>query len=356
MEVGELPGHTGLDMADIDTPLHISCTNWLKKRGKAVRSKLTDQQKAELLECFKLMDEDGSGAIDGDELGAAFKLLGMKMTKREVEEVVHEADHSGTRELEYLEILEVMTNTLYRLSTTPLPHCPSSSGELGYPEFLEVMTNTLHRLSELPEDDGEGDSRIPFALMSTAYRRKKIMEGIMCGDRATLDQIVCDSEASLREKERLAKMAEIAATKADHEAERNKGQPKRLAVKVAKKTHLSVNVLGVNLGQDELKCIARIAGIHNDECRFASRAGSQEIERRHKPQASQALSQAGSLQPTSPGLSSPMVKVVPSNSPMIIFTIFAAKMDHHQFVRGMFNHGLSIAFIFRSKSSHLIPR
>lgn len=28
--------------------------------------------------CFKLMDADGSGAIDAEELGAAFRLLGIQ--------------------------------------------------------------------------------------------------------------------------------------------------------------------------------------------------------------------------------------------------------------------------------------
>lgn len=41
-----------------------------------VRPRLTDAQKVQLAECFELMDQDGSGAIDKDELGAAFKLLG----------------------------------------------------------------------------------------------------------------------------------------------------------------------------------------------------------------------------------------------------------------------------------------
>jgi Ca2+-binding EF-hand superfamily protein len=43
---------------------------------QALRPKLTDEQKEQLTECFGLMDNDGSGAIDAVELQAAFKLLG----------------------------------------------------------------------------------------------------------------------------------------------------------------------------------------------------------------------------------------------------------------------------------------
>ena len=41
-----------------------------------VRPKLSADQQHQLKECFELMDQDGSGAIGADELGAAFKLLG----------------------------------------------------------------------------------------------------------------------------------------------------------------------------------------------------------------------------------------------------------------------------------------
>ncbi len=32
--------------------------------------------------------------------------------------------------------------------------------------------------------------QMPFALMSTAYRRKKLMAGIMCGDKRALNNVV----------------------------------------------------------------------------------------------------------------------------------------------------------------------
>lgn len=39
-----------------------------------MRPKLSEEQKKQLAECFELMDADGSGAIDAQELGAAFKV------------------------------------------------------------------------------------------------------------------------------------------------------------------------------------------------------------------------------------------------------------------------------------------
>jgi hypothetical protein len=47
-----------------------------------------------------MMDADGSGAIDAVELGAAFKLLGLSVSRREVEAMLAEVDRDGSgREL-----------------------------------------------------------------------------------------------------------------------------------------------------------------------------------------------------------------------------------------------------------------
>lgn len=41
---------------------------------QSLRPKPSEEQRKQLEECFELMDADGSGAIDADELGAAFKV------------------------------------------------------------------------------------------------------------------------------------------------------------------------------------------------------------------------------------------------------------------------------------------
>lgn len=68
------------------------------------------------------------------------------------------------------------------LTLNPKPFNPKTPtprpGEVEYAEFEEIMTGTLARLAEEAEGGGQG-SNVPFALMATAYRRKKLMEGIM---------------------------------------------------------------------------------------------------------------------------------------------------------------------------------
>ena len=52
---------------------------------QTTRPKLTDEQKAQLKTCFELMDADGSGAIDADELMDAFVLLGLNFSRAEIQ-------------------------------------------------------------------------------------------------------------------------------------------------------------------------------------------------------------------------------------------------------------------------------
>lgn len=66
---------------------------------QAVKPKLTALQKAELLECFELMDGDGSGAIDAPELSAAFKLLGISISNQDLKQMLEEVDRDGSGEV-----------------------------------------------------------------------------------------------------------------------------------------------------------------------------------------------------------------------------------------------------------------
>ncbi|GAX81727.1 hypothetical protein CEUSTIGMA_g9155.t1 [Chlamydomonas eustigma] len=139
-----------VDMSDVSA--------WLRKRGKAVKPKLSTEQLTELNDCFKLMDEDGSGSIDVSELEAAFKMLGIMMSKKEFMKLVNEVDHDGT-------------------------------GDIGWVEFLEIMTETLQR-----SEDSNGDEsrfhQLPVSLLATQYRRLKYLEGVMAGDRDSLRELV----------------------------------------------------------------------------------------------------------------------------------------------------------------------
>jgi hypothetical protein len=66
------------------------------------------------------------------------------------------------------------------------------SGECEYPEFVEIMTISLNKIREEQEKSGDKQGPdISFDLMATAYRRKRLMEGLMSGDRLRSVHIPC---------------------------------------------------------------------------------------------------------------------------------------------------------------------
>ena len=83
-------------MRRVSAFVSVSIEDWLRKHGHAVRPSLTKQERAQLAECFALMDKDGSGAIDVDELYRAFRVLGLHVTKQSVSELLAQVDSDGS--------------------------------------------------------------------------------------------------------------------------------------------------------------------------------------------------------------------------------------------------------------------
>lgn len=83
-------------MERVPVSVSVSIADWLRKHGRAVRPSLTKQERAQLAECFALMDADGSGAIDVDELYHAFRVLGLQVTKKSVSELLAQVDSDGS--------------------------------------------------------------------------------------------------------------------------------------------------------------------------------------------------------------------------------------------------------------------
>ncbi|EFJ32174.1 hypothetical protein SELMODRAFT_407440 [Selaginella moellendorffii] len=160
----------------------LSINTWLRAHGKFVRPELTKKQKQELKECFDLIDLDGSGAIDSDELLTAFNVLGMHVKRSEVDRMLDEVDED-------------------------------KSGEVEYPEFVQIMTTKLDSQSkeDLEEEAKPKVQPLPFQLLAQAYRRKKMMEAVMGGDKAAQQRL--RAKADEAESERLAVLAAMEAEK-----------------------------------------------------------------------------------------------------------------------------------------------
>jgi hypothetical protein len=87
------------------------------------------------------------------------------------------------------------------------------SGQCEYPEFVEIMTLSLDRIRAEQERSGERQGPdISFDLMATAYRRKRLMEGLMSGDREEQSTILQMAANQLNEAEARATAAAEAAS------------------------------------------------------------------------------------------------------------------------------------------------
>eukprot|EP00898_Chlorokybus_atmophyticus_P002645 jgi/Chlat1/3381/Chrsp23S03722 len=163
------------DLPSLET---VNMKHWLEKHGKAYlkQSNLTAAQQEELKECFELMDSDGSGSIDAGELLTVTNFLGMRMSKATIEKILLQVDADGSGAMEFAEFLELVTNTL------------ETNQNHAYTAGKRHATN---------------DAQAPvlgfFRLMAQAFRRKKLLDGLIVGDsriRAWLIQrgVVLSSE------------------------------------------------------------------------------------------------------------------------------------------------------------------
>ncbi|KAK2079867.1 hypothetical protein QBZ16_002262 [Prototheca wickerhamii] len=131
---------------------------WLRVHGRTVRPRIGPKKVEELKLCFQMMDEDGSGAIDIEELSEAFKA---EMTNKQIQTLVESVDKDHTGEI-----------------------------ELG--EFIEMMSEQLGRRP----DDPDGRRLLSLDVSVIGYRRVKLLKALRENDRAFL-QAAAATQAAL---------------------------------------------------------------------------------------------------------------------------------------------------------------
>lgn len=130
---------------------HAQMSEWCRKHGTTLRPKLTQKEREEIHECFALLDADGSGALDVEELYLGFKALGLNMGKDAIRELMREVDNDD-------------------------------SGEIELPEFEEMMLrkkemDTYSRGSTT----GTDEIVLNVGVMARSFRRKKMLEALSQG-------------------------------------------------------------------------------------------------------------------------------------------------------------------------------
>uniref|UniRef100_A0A7S0QZ49 EF-hand domain-containing protein n=1 Tax=Pyramimonas obovata TaxID=1411642 RepID=A0A7S0QZ49_9CHLO len=151
-------------------------TNWLKKRGYKVPSELNKKQKAELLECFNLIDRDGSGHIDLKELKQAFSYLGVSdLSPKVVERMFNSVDSDNSGEIDFKEFVEVMTSTL---------------------EKRRSQATDGHYKRQPPQAKQKAKP-LPFKMLAMAYRRRKLINSTFEGSVRERQKIIQDHLAKV---------------------------------------------------------------------------------------------------------------------------------------------------------------
>ncbi|PRW60018.1 EF hand [Chlorella sorokiniana] len=221
LQARDLPKGTKVPLERATPLLACAVSKWLRAHGKTVRPKLTEEQKANLKTCFKYMDADGSGAIDAEELDAAFKLLGLSVSRREVEAMLAEVDRDGSGEVEYAEFLEIMTIQLAKLAEQkeaaasgrakaapasggkPAPGAPPAQGRAGSADGDESQSEG----AAAGEATAAAAAVLPFDLAATAYRRKKLMGALAEDDKEFILSVAAAEEEDKRRAEQEAATA-----------------------------------------------------------------------------------------------------------------------------------------------------
>lgn len=115
------------------------------------------------------MDADGSKAIGVSELEDPLIALGFVKNRKEVQKLIDSVDESGNGEIEFDEFLLIMKAI------------KSSGEEEGganslYSFFQDMLEGNFSKRDDM-------DSDIPFMLSFSKYRRNKIIDAIILGDR-----------------------------------------------------------------------------------------------------------------------------------------------------------------------------
>eukprot|EP00736_Rhodelphis_marinus_P012896 Rmarinus@m.15970 len=70
---------------------------------------LSPEELQEFREIFNLVDADGGGTIEAEELQQLMEMLGLRPSREEVEEMVKEIDEDGNGEIDFDEFVQVMS-------------------------------------------------------------------------------------------------------------------------------------------------------------------------------------------------------------------------------------------------------
>lgn len=141
-----------------------SLRNWLRVHGKEDYIDFDDNERKQYRAIFKALDGDGSGAIGVEELEDPLIALGLAENREGVQNLVNTVDEDGTGEIEFEEFLLIMRS---------IKKNDGQTDSNLYEFFRDMVKGDFDKM-------GDMDNDIPFKLNFSQYRRKRILDSIMC--------------------------------------------------------------------------------------------------------------------------------------------------------------------------------
>eukprot|EP00238_Polyblepharides_amylifera_P007959 CAMPEP_0196577994 /NCGR_PEP_ID=MMETSP1081-20130531/6977_1 /TAXON_ID=36882 /ORGANISM="Pyramimonas amylifera, Strain CCMP720" /LENGTH=174 /DNA_ID=CAMNT_0041897077 /DNA_START=92 /DNA_END=613 /DNA_ORIENTATION=+ len=165
---------------------------WLRRRGvDVIHVKCSQSLKAELKECFKIVDLNDDGSIDAHELFQVFNMLGIPVDFSWCLDLIEKSDEDKSRTLDYGEFERIMLTQWHEAQLgTAQPSKRQSQFAVGVEEHMagargaargdvsaeEEEEKLRDLVREIQSLDGVAAAPMSISLALTNYRRKTAMD------------------------------------------------------------------------------------------------------------------------------------------------------------------------------------
>lgn len=181
---------------------------WMRRHGKEVERRVGEQELMQYKQMFSMLDADGSGNLDVEELSSAMRFIGMKVPLSEIRERIAVVDASRDGLIDMLEFVQLMAKGTFegfdansqRRQQQQQAHAANDCIVTGVPpppqprRFAKRANNrgdlrshcrSRHkRLSPKKHSRERKEppmSDLPFFLWIPAYHRRRTMASLMQG-------------------------------------------------------------------------------------------------------------------------------------------------------------------------------
>ena len=160
---------------------------WLRTHGKEDYITFTDNSLLELRKYFESLDETGTGSIGVEQLEDPFIAFGLSENRDEVADLIKRTfllivavDLDGSGTIQFNQFLQIMVSN--KKSEKGVPQkVVQNAGSSAISDFFKSKTIFDLELTEGKLDDY--DPSMNFRLNVSQYRRKRLLESIMSGDK-----------------------------------------------------------------------------------------------------------------------------------------------------------------------------